>query len=148
MPNNRQSNGQYSVVIFVRNVALAAALSICAFCLGNWGVPVLQAQEQEVPVVRADIGPCSADFTVTDSESKPIYDAKIHVQVRYGFLSKRKTDLEVGTNSDGKARIEGLPEKAKKPWVFQIRHEQLSKSVTQDPTSDCHASFSVALGDE
>ncbi len=148
MPTYRESNSQHSASAFVRNAALGVALSICAFCLGNLGVPVLQAQEQEVPVVRADIGPCSADFTVTDSESKPIYDAKIHVQVRYGFLSKRKTDLEVGTNSDGKARIEGLPEKAKKPWVFQIRHEKLSKSVAQDPASDCHASFAVALGDE
>jgi hypothetical protein len=146
MPTYRQSNSQHPAVIFIRNVALAAVLSICAFCLGNLGVPVLQAQEQEVPVVRADIGPCSADFTVTDSESKPLYDAKIHVQVRYGFLSKRKTDLEVGTNSDGKARFEGLPEKAKKPWVFHIRHEKLSKSVAQDPASECHASFTVALG--
>ena len=148
MPTYRESNSQHSALASVCNAALGAALSTCALCLGILGVPVLQAQEQEVPVVRADIGPCSADFTVTDSKSKPIYDAKIHVQVRYGFLSKRKADLEVGTNSDGKARVEGLPAKAKKPWVFQIRHERLSKSVTQDPASDCHASFTVALGDE
>ena len=29
----------------------------------------------DVPVVKGDLGPCSADFTVTDSASKPLYDA-------------------------------------------------------------------------
>ncbi|MBZ5513462.1 MAG: hypothetical protein LAN62_01200 [Acidobacteriia bacterium] len=60
-------------------------------------------------------------------------------------MSKRKTDLEVGTNSDGKARIEGLPERARKPLEFRIHHGDRQKSVSQDPSSECHAKFTVVL---
>ena len=63
----------------------------------------------DVPVVKGDLGTCSADFTVLDSNGKPVYDAKVHVTILYGFMNKRKSELEIGTNSDGKARIEGLP---------------------------------------
>jgi len=105
------------------------------------------AAAAEVPVVKGDLGPCSADFTVLDSSGKPVYDAKIHVTILYGFMNKRKSDLEIGTNSDGKARIEGLPERLKKPPLeFRIRGGDLTKSVTQDPATDCHASFNVPLG--
>jgi hypothetical protein len=112
--------------------------------IAGLGLPTAKAAE--VPVIKGELGPCSADFTVTDSANKPLYDAKIHVTVRYGFMSKRKTDLEVGTNSDGKARIEGLPDKVKKPLEFQIRHAQLLKSLLHDPANECHANFTVALG--
>ena len=101
----------------------------------------------EVPVIKGDLGPCSADFTVLDSNGKPLYDAKIHVTILYGFMNKRKTDLEIGTNSDGKARFEGLPDRLKKPPLeFRIRGGDLTKSVTQDPATDCHATFNVLLG--
>lgn len=100
----------------------------------------------EVPVVRADVGPCTADFAVTDNSNKPVYDAKIHVIVRYGFMGKRKQDLEIGTNSDGKARFEGLPQQVKKPMEFHVRSGQQIKTVTQDPAAECHASFTVVLG--
>lgn len=99
----------------------------------------------EVPVVKGDLGPCSADFTVTDSASKPLYDAKVHVTIVYGFMNKRKSDLDVGTNSDGKARIEGLPEKVKKILEFKIRHGEKTKSVLHDPANECRATFSVVL---
>jgi len=102
-------------------------------------------QAADVPVIKGDLGPCSADFTVTDSANKPLYDAKIHLTVRYGFMNKRKSDFEVGTNSDGKARIEGLPEKVKKLLEFKIRHGGHTKSVMHDPANECHANFTVVL---
>jgi hypothetical protein len=93
------------------------------------------------------MGPCTADFTVVDASNKPIYDAKIHVKVKYGFMSKHDTDLEVGTNSDGKARMEGLPDKLKKPPMeFTIQHGDATKSVTQNPAANCHPTFAVTLG--
>jgi len=108
---------------------------------------VLCAAAVEVPVIKGDLGPCSADFTVFDSNNKPVYDAKIHVTILYGFMNKRTSDLEIGTNSDGKARIEGLPDKLKKPPLeFRIRSGNSRKSVTQDPATDCHATFNVQLG--
>jgi hypothetical protein len=119
--------------------ALAASL-ICG------GLSLALAHATDVPVIKGELGPCSADFTVTDSASKPLYDARIHVTVRHGFMNKRKTDLEIGTNSDGKARVEGLPSKVKRPLEFEIRHEQRVKSLTHDPAGDCHANITVVLG--
>ena len=108
-------------------------------------IGLVPCQAAEVPVVRADLGPCSADFTVSGSEGKPLFDAKIHVKILYGFLSKRKTELEVGTNSDGQARIEGLPQKVKKLLEFKISHGDKSKSIIHDPANECRATFAVAL---
>ena len=101
----------------------------------------------DVPSVSGGMGPCSADFTVVDASNKPVYNAKIHLKVKYGFMSKRDIDLEVGTNSDGKARMDGLPDKLKKPPMeFTISSGDATKSVTQDPASTCHATFEITLG--
>ncbi len=105
-----------------------------------------RARAIDVPRASAGLGPCTADFVVKDSSNKPLYDAKIHLTLVYGFMNKRQQDLEVGTNSDGKARFEGLPDKLKKkPLEFQVRSGPQTKSVTQDPETNCHASFNVAL---
>ena len=124
-------------LLLVAIVLLAAAAPDYALC----------AAAVDVPVIKGDLGPCSADFVVMDSNNKPVYDAKVHVIIFYGFMNKRKSDLEIGTNSDGKARLEGLPDKLKKPPLgFKIRGGDSQKSVTQDPATDCHASFNVQLG--
>ena len=71
----------------------------------------------------------------------------MHAKVKYGFMSKNDADLEVGTNSDGKARIEGLPVKLKKPPMqFTITSGDLTKSVENDPAADCHPTFPITLG--
>lgn len=123
-----------------RFLGVAAVLLVAAAT----GLPVTLAAD--VPIINGQVGPCSADFTVTDSSNKPVYDAKIHVLVRYGIMNKRKSDLEIGTNSDGKARFEGLPDKVKKPLEFQIRSGEQTKSVTHNPAADCHANLTVVLG--
>ena len=110
---------------------------------GGW----VSAPPTEVPVINANLGPCTADVTVTDTSNHPIYNAKVHVTILYGFMNKRKSDLEIGTNSDGKARFEGLPDKLRKPPMeFTVRRGDQSKSVMNDPALDCHPSFTVALG--
>jgi hypothetical protein len=83
---------------------------------------------------------------VTDSEKKPIYNARIEVEIRYGALGLHKVELQVGTNGDGKARVIGLPEKRKKPLQFLISSGQLSKVVPLDPTAKCNAEIEVILG--
>lgn len=125
---------------FDRPFVLAAA----ALLLLLSGVSVA-ADTQEVPVIKAGLGPCSVNFTVEDGSHKPLYDAKIDVTVRYGFLSLRKTYLEVGTNGDGKARFEGLPSRVKKALEFRVRHGQLTKTITHDPADRCQASYTVVL---
>jgi len=100
----------------------------------------------EVPVVDGGLGSCRADFTVKDEAGKPIYNAKIDVTLKSGGLfSRRKTELEVGTNSDGKARFTGLPDSPKKPLEFQIKSGTVSKAVTDDPSTSCNAVYEVTL---
>lgn len=103
------------------------------------------AQAPQVPVVDGGLGSCRADFTVKDGSDKPLYNAKVHVTIRYGFFDKRKTELEVGTNSDGKASITGLPNLPKKPLDFSVKSGTVSKTVTDDPSETCTAKFDVTL---
>ena len=120
-------------------------LFFCAFLvLIPWGGRVT-ADSPEVPVVDAGLGSCGADFTVKDSSGKPIFNAKISVTIKYGFHSLRKTQLEVGTNSDGKARVTGLPNLPKKPLEFSIKSGTVSTTVTDDPGTNCNAVFDVTL---
>src|SRR5882762_9942515 len=74
--------------------------------------------ENFVPVISGDLGGCSAEFTVTGTKLKPIYKAKLEVELRYGFGGFHRTSLEIYTNVDGKARVEGLPERSKRPLAF------------------------------
>jgi hypothetical protein len=121
-------------------------IAVAAVLAAGMGV-VLAAPPSEVSVINGNLGPCTADFTILDSSDKPIYDAKIRVTILYGFMNKRKSDLEIGTNSDGKARFEGLPDKLKKPPLeFKVSSGDLDKTVKHDPASDCHPKFTVALG--
>lgn len=106
---------------------------------------LLAAQSEQVPVVDGALGSCRADFTVKDNSDKPIYNAKIHVLIKYGFLNKRKTDLEVGTNSDGRASVTGLPNMPKRPLEFSIKSGTVEKTVSDDPSENCSAKFAVTL---
>src|SRR5580698_9752358 len=65
------------------------------------------ADPHAVPVIDGSLGPCSVEFTVKTQAGAPVYNSKIRVHVAYGMF--HKLDLEVGTNTDGKARFNGLP---------------------------------------
>ncbi len=95
--------------------------------------------------ISADMGSCSADFHVTDMAGNGIYNAKIHTLIRYGFMSKRKLELDAGTNSDGRARFVKLPDDTKKPVEFTITNGVDTATRSYDPTTDCHASYDVPL---
>jgi hypothetical protein len=117
----------------------------CAIAFSGAGASVAADNPPEVPVVDAGIGACRADFTVKDEAGKPIYNAKIAVTIKSGFLNRKKTELEVGTNSDGKARVTGLPAMPKKPLEFEIKSGTVSKSVTDEPSATCNAVYDVTL---
>jgi hypothetical protein len=124
------------------------ALSIrllCAISFLTLNAPLLANNSPEVPVVDGKVGSCKADFTVKDEAGKPIYNATIKVTLKYGLFNKRRMDLEIGTNSDGKARIIGLPDSPRKPLEFQITSGTVSKSVEHDPSSNCSAVYEVTL---
>lgn len=120
-------------------------LTVLFLCLA--GARSLAGAPVDVPSISAGMGPCTADFTVLDASNKPVFDAKIHVKLKYGFMSKRDSDLQVGTNSDGRAHIEGLPNKLKKPPLeYSIQSGNLTQTVSNDPAADCHPYFNVTLG--
>ena len=103
------------------------------------------SKTDDVTVMKANLGgSCSADFTVKDADGKPVYAASVHVLIRYGFAGVKRADLEVGTSSDGKARIEGLPNKAR-PMTYEIKKDDKKAEVMQDVADMCHATFDVSL---
>jgi len=107
------------------------------------------AQQQEtnadVTLMKAALGgSCSADFAVKDAAGKPIVGATVHVKLRYGFAGVKRADLEIETSPNGKARIEGLPDKAK-PMTYEIKKDELKTEVMQDVSNTCNATFDVTL---
>ena len=102
------------------------------------------AAEPELPVLKANLGGCSAEFTVKDATGAPVYNALVHVRVRYGPLGLKRMDLEVGTNAAGKARIAGLPDKAR-PMVYDVTKDTRKATVDQDVEKMCEGKFDVKL---
>jgi hypothetical protein len=100
---------------------------------------------KSIPVVDGALGPCTADFTITDTNSKPIYLAKVKVHIAYGFLSARKLDLEVSTNVDGKARFTGLPDRVKRGLFFEASEGDRTGNAFDDPSKTCQAQFPITL---
>ena len=100
---------------------------------------------KSIPVIDGGLGSCTADFTITDTDSKPIYLAKIKVHIAYGFMSARKLDLEVSTNVDGKARFTGLPDRVKRGLFFEASEGERTGNAFDDPSQTCKAQFSITL---
>src|SRR3954464_2827049 len=101
------------------------------------------AKAPDVTLMKAGLGgSCSADFTVKDADGKPVYAAMVHVKLRYGFAGVKRADLEVGTSSEGKARVEGLPDKAR-PMTWEVKKDAKTIEVTQDVADTCRATFDV-----
>jgi hypothetical protein len=98
-----------------------------------------------VPALDAGIGSCSADFTVTDSAGAPVYNAKIKVHFAYGTWSIRKLDLEVSTNTDGKARFTGLPNKLKRELTFEATEGDRQAEANDDVNKTCATQLTMAL---
>src|SRR4051812_2952896 len=103
--------------------------------------------ENPVPVISGDLGECTADFTVTDTKMKPVYSAKLAVELRYGFGGFRRTNLEIFTNVDSRARVEGLPERSKRPLTFSATFEGRKTAIMVDPEQQCHGKYQAILTD-
>jgi len=100
-----------------------------------------------IPVISGDLGGCTADFTVTGTKMHPIYGAKLEVEIRYGFGGFHRTNLEIYTNVDGKARVEGLPERSKNPLSFTASFEGRKTVVIVDPEQKCHGAYQAIVTD-
>ena len=100
---------------------------------------------KSIPVIDGGLGSCTADFTITDTDRKPIYLAKVKVHIAYGFMNARKLDLEVSTNVDGKARFTGLPDRVKRGLFFEASEGERTGNAFDDPSQTCQAQFPVTL---
>ena len=130
-----------------KNQLRIRALSLTFFLLAASSLSFSQTtpDPKSVPVVDGGLGPCSADFTVTDASGAPVYAAKINVHIAYGFMNARKLDLEVGTNSDGKASFTGLPNHLKRGLYFEASEGDRTAEAFDDPAITCKAQFTLSL---
>ena len=107
--------------------------------------PDPKAVPAPVPAIDGGIGTCSADFIVNDPDGKPVYAATIKVHIEYGFMYLRKLDLQIGTNSDGKARFTGFPDRVKHGLFFEASEGDRVAEAFDDPAANCKNQFTVVL---
>jgi len=130
-----------------RNLTAVTGILLSIVALGVFSNRASAADDasKTVPVIDGGIGPCTADFVITDASGKSLYDAKINVHIAYGFMNVKKLDLQVGTNIDGKARFTGLPDRIKHGFYFYATQGDLQAEAFDDPTTNCKAVFALAL---
>jgi hypothetical protein len=125
--------------------ALLTALALLALCGPKFSFAASPVDPKTVTEIDAGLGPCTADFTITNEANKPIYAASIRIHIAYGFLNAHKLDLEAGTNADGKARFVGLPERSRQGLFFQASEGDREGSAFDDPSKTCKTQFTIAL---
>jgi hypothetical protein len=125
--------------------ALLTALALLAVCSPTFSFAASPVDPKTVTEIDAGLGPCTADFTVTDEANKPIYAASIRVHIAYGFLNAHKLDLEAGTNADGKARFIGLPDRSRQGLFFTASEGDREGSAFDDPSKTCKTQFTIVL---
>jgi hypothetical protein len=108
--------------------------------------PAPSANSDDIPVTDGTSGPCSIEFSVTDSDGKPVYAARIDVHLAYGTFGAHKLDMGVYTNAQGKARFTGIPAKVKRPPVeFNAKKDDLVGLATMDPATECQAKHDIVM---
>jgi hypothetical protein len=121
-------------------------ISVTLALAGQSQQPAPSAKPDDIPVTDGTSGPCSIEFTVTDSDGKPVYAARIDVHLAYGAFGAHKLDMGVYTNAQGKARFTGIPAKVKKPPVeFNAKKDDLVGVATMDPATECQAKHDIVM---
>jgi hypothetical protein len=118
-------------------------LSLIVFCrltsLAQSGATVPPTE------ISADMGTCSALITVTGTDSKPIFNAKVSTRIKYGMMGVKKLELETFTSANGQVKIVKLPEVPKKPIYIYITKDDKWANVEFQPDVHCQANFDVVL---
>jgi hypothetical protein len=108
-------------------------------------MPRLVFGQSAIPTVDGGAGPCSVEFTVTDASGALVSNAQISVHIEYGFLGAKKLDLQVATDTHGKARFVGLPEKPDNGLFFEATKGNLRGVATDDPNTECEAKHGIYM---
>src|SRR5450755_1886354 len=104
------------------------------------------APNEKVPVIQGNAGPCSLELTVRGMDGKPVYAATVKVHVKYGFGGMRRLDLEAGTNTDGKVKFAGLPDRVQRPPLeFHASKDEFMGVAAYDPSTECQAKRDITL---
>jgi len=115
------------------------------------GAPLLSraqapAPNEKVPVIQGGAGPCSLELTVRSADGKPVYAATVKVHIKYGFGGMRRLDLEAGTNSDGKVKFAGLPDRVQRPPLeFHGSKDDYDGVAAFDPSRECEGRHDITL---
>jgi hypothetical protein len=133
--------------------ALRANLAIAFLLIGMTLAIAAQSQQpaqpqqpDDIPATDGTSGPCSIEFSVTDSDGKPVYAARIDVHLAYGAFGAHKLDMGVYTNAQGKAKFTGIPAKVKKPPIeFNAKKDDLVGVATMDPATECQAKHDIVM---
>jgi hypothetical protein len=133
--------------------ALHAILACALVILGLTLALAAQSQQpapspkpDDIPVTDGTSGPCSIEFSVTDSDGKPVYAARIDVHLAYGAFGAHKLEMGVYTNAQGKAKFTGIPIKVRKPPIeFNAKKDDLVGVATMDPLTECQAKHDIVM---
>jgi hypothetical protein len=105
-----------------------------------------RASNEQVPVIQGGAGPCSLELTVRGADGKPVYAATVKVHIKYGFGGMRRLDLEAGTNSEGKVKFAGLPDRVQRPPLeFHASKDDFMGTGLFDPSAECQARHDITL---
>jgi len=122
---------------------------LCSLIIAAIALPTqcrTQSSGEQVPVIEGGAGRCSLELTVLGVDGKPVYAATVKVHIKYGFGGMRRLDLEAGTNSEGKVRFAGLPDRIQRPPLeFHASKETFEGIASFDPSAECHASRDLKL---
>ena len=128
------------------NRRVSISLSVCLMLACSHSNAAQSTPAATTPSeISADLGPCSALIIVTNSDSKPIYGAKVTTRIQYGLLGVKKLDLEAYSGADGRIKITNLPETLKKPMYIHIAKDDMQEIEEFKPEVQCHATLKVQL---
>ena len=126
-------------------LALCLSISAAAQDTSTTAQDSKPADSKSTPAIDGGAGPCSANFTITDANGTPVYAAKVKVHIAYRFGGFHRLDLELSTDSNGKARFTGLPDRVKRGLYFEASEGERSGEAFDDPSTNCKATFTIAL---
>ena len=128
-------------------LAIAFLLMAMTFAIAAQSQQPAQPQQpDDIPVTDGTSGPCSIEFSVTGSDGKPVYTARIDVHLAYGAFGAHKLDMGVYTNAQGKAKFTGIPAKVKRPPIeFNAKKDDLVGLATMDPATECQAKHDIVM---
>jgi hypothetical protein len=95
--------------------------------------------------VDGGLGSCSVEFTTKDGNGNIIGGATLRLHLTYGFAGVRRLDLEVTTNTDGKAQFTGLPDNLKKGFFFRGFKDDREGTAFYEPKKNCKAQHTMVL---